>query len=224
MKVDVELLTVVLLFLAGVVFTIAFSLLIYFLVKFCKRVANRRRVTTASPHEMVPPTLDTLRSGRGTTRQMLSSRREKKRRIFNKKTSKKASISRGLPAGQFATSPTSKTQAFTVTTTIENAGGINKNKLVLETQKLELDESFSKKDEVKDFKLRLELSASKDGDQSLTFDGDISNLRSPNVGKLVVMDFDKKGAEAVGVGDGADDDDDTLDFEVGGLSGLQQKG
>lgn len=85
-------------------------------------------------------------------------------------------------------SPGNANNAFTVTTTSIDTNLPNKDvEIRLDTQRLELD--ITKEEESKNYRLKLELSNL--NDESLTFD-DISHLRSPTMGKKVMIEYSKK--------------------------------
>lgn len=187
---SVDITTVLLIFSAGIVFSMLIITMIFLLIK----RSNERKSQTNSPskHNELPSTLETGRS----IPSMFTARSKKTGKgsiglKFKKKNRRNLSVSTGSNQPQFNL-PGINSNAFTVTTT-EGNEDIGRGDLKMDTQRLELEESYSKKDgeETKNYKLKLEMSSF--NDESYTFEGDLSNLRSPGVGKMVMMKFKKDG-------------------------------
>jgi hypothetical protein len=187
MAISVDITTILLLFCGGIVFSLTIAILVFLVYRCLKRQSNPQQ-----PPALVtlPSALQTGRSAASFNQSVLSSRLTSRRKHGFKFIGKKKKGVVAMNNNKFSM-PGSNPNAFTVTTTLgDEEEGEYKEAVKKETQRLELEESYSKKDDsVKNIKLRLELSGV--GDESLTFDGNVSNLRSPNVGKLVMMQFTK---------------------------------
>lgn len=188
---SVDITTVLLIFCAGIVFSILIITMVFILIK---RSKDKSQTNSPSKHNELPSVLETGRS----IPSMFTARSKKSGKgiglKFKKKKKRNLSVSTGSNQPQFNL-PGINSNAFTVTTT-EGNEDIGKRDLKMDTQRLELEESYIKKDgeETKNYKLKLEMSSF--NDESYTFEGDLSNLRSPGVGKMVMMKF-KKDANGV---------------------------
>jgi hypothetical protein len=197
MLVELDISTVLLLFCGGIIFSIVIGFFIILIFRYLKTRFSTIELAEDPKTLALPSTLETGRSGGLSSRRIFTARSAtkgpKKNNIMRKKTKKTLSIS----GNQDFKLPGATSNAFTVTTTTIGKTS-DQNEIRLDTQKLELD--ITKDEDSKNYKLKLELSNIQD--ESLTFD-DISHLRSPTIGKKVMMEFSKK-TGAFDVGDEED--------------------